>query len=145
MNQNIDIPTFDNLKLFIRDEINIVFKELHDKVKSEVTEVNKDLSHRLDDICNKHEKISIKLDELNDMVNKDKAYVDRINDLLTFQRKTQDNLNSHELRINTLQKNLKDACYKYDKIFLDNLIVPGVIGDFCKFKTLRDYIEVDND
>ena len=139
---NYEITSDDKLKMFIRDEINLAIKDINDKSKDHVNSIKNDLSYRLDDICNKHDKISIKLDELNNMVNKDKAYVDRINDLLTFQRKTQDNLNSHEIKLNGIQKNLKDACYKYDKIYLDNLNVPGVIGDFCKFKTLRDYIEV---
>lgn len=30
---------------------------------------------------------------------------------------------------------------KYDKLFLDNLTVPGFIGEFCKFKTIRDYLD----
>ena len=36
---------------------------------------------------------------------------------------------------------LNKAKIKYDKIFIDNLTVPGYIGEYSQFKTLRNYIE----
>jgi len=46
------------------------------------------------------------------------------------------------LRLVNLQKDLSQLNEKYDKIFEENLIIPGTIGDFCKFKNMREYIEV---
>ncbi len=44
--------------------------------------------------------------------------------------------------LNSFEKQLRDAINKYDKIVLENLIVPGTIGEYCQFKNLKEYIEV---
>jgi hypothetical protein len=49
---------------------------------------------------------------------------------------------SIDIRLNSFQKEFSNACYKYDKIYLENLHLPGTIGENCTYKNLRDYIEV---
>ena len=56
---------------------------------------------------------------------------------------------SHQLmtldwRTNDLEKKHDAACFKYDKIYLDNLYVPGLIGEHCDFANLKAYIEAEN-
>ena len=68
--------------------------------------------------------------------------VERINELIAHERKFSDQILSLEIRQNSFQKEFSAATYKYDKLYLDNLIVPGLIGDFCKFKHLREFNEV---
>ena len=46
-----------------------------------------------------------------------------------------------QIQIDALRKDLTDSCFKYDKIFIDQLTLPGVIGDGCKFKGVKDYIK----
>ena len=38
---------------------------------------------------------------------------------------------------------LSSAKLKYDKIFIDNLTVPGYIGEYSQYKTLREYLSVN--
>ena len=38
---------------------------------------------------------------------------------------------------------LSSAKIKYDKIFIDNLTVPGYIGEYSQYKTLREYLSVN--
>lgn len=87
---------------------------------------------------NHHSKLESILDEIQISKNK----IDKINDLVMFSKKATDQLMTLEIKLNSLQKDFSNACYKYDKIFLDNLNFPGTIGDFCKYKNLRDYVEV---
>ena len=51
-----------------------------------------------------------------------------MNELLTY----------HDVRINNLFKDLSNACFKYVQIFLNNLVIPGKIGDSCKNKNLKE-------
>ena len=59
---------------------------------------------------------------------------------MDYLEKTVYNNNEHiinnDVRINSLRKDFDNACYKYDKIYLNNLIVSGQIGDYCKYKTI---------
>jgi hypothetical protein len=132
----------ETIKKLIHEETNILLKDFQARVNKTLFESNNDIIKKVNSMDEIQQRNTVKLDQLNTMVNTDKAYVDRIEDLLSFQKKTNDQLNSHELRINNLQKSLTSACYKYDKIFLDNLTIPGTIGEFCRFKNIKEYIEV---
>ncbi len=132
----------EDIRKLIRDECHNIFKDMSSKINNQISDNHTLVTSRILALEEKNEKVTIKLDELNDIVNTDKAYVDRIQDLLNFQKKANDQMNSHELRISNVTKSLKDTCYKYDKIYLDNLCIPGIIGEFCRFKSIRDYIEV---
>ena len=48
----------------------------------------------------------------------------------------------HKCKIIQIEKDLSSSCKKYDKIFFDNLILPGIIGDGNRYQNVRDYIEV---
>ena len=45
------------------------------------------------------------------------------------------------VKINLLQKDLSNACFKYDKIVIDNLKVTGLVGEACPYSSLKYYIE----
>ncbi len=47
------------------------------------------------------------------------------------------------IKLTSLQKDLESAIKKYDNMIMNNLFIPGTIGQFCPFKNLREYIEVN--
>ena len=66
--------------------------------------------------------------------------LEKLEDIESFKKKAETQLITHDLRINNTIKDLGDSKYKYDKIFIDNLTLPGFIGPQSQFKTLSDYI-----
>jgi hypothetical protein len=142
MSETINYITEDRVKQLLKAEVENAFKVFESRISQQIALEHNNVLSSVAEQTDKYDKMGIKLNELNNMVNTDKVYVDRIDDLLQFQRKTTDQINSHELRISNVTKDLKTACYKYDKIFLDNLQIPGTIGDFCRFKNMKEYIDV---
>ena len=66
---------------------------------------------------------------------------DKIINLITeknAENKNQCNVN--DLLIRTCQKELENACFKYDKVIIENLLIPGIVGKSCKFPYLKDYL-----
>ena len=63
--------------------------------------------------------------------------LDKFNTYEQFVLKTNDNLTSHEIRINNLREDFSKATHKYDKIYLDNLELPGYIGRCAKYKNCQ--------
>ena len=55
--------------------------------------------------------------------------------------KTNDNITSHEIRINNLREDYTRTVQKYDKIYLDNLELPGYIGRCAKYKNCQLFFE----
>ena len=66
--------------------------------------------------------------------------LDKFNELDLFKKKAESQLITHEIRINNTILDLNESKFKYDKIFIDNLTVPGIIGPQAQYKTLRDYL-----
>ena len=65
--------------------------------------------------------------------------LDKLNTYEHFVSKTNDNLTSHEIRINNLREDFSKATHKYDKIYLDNLELPGYIGRCAKYKNCQSF------
>ena len=47
---------------------------------------------------------------------------------------------SHDVRINTVLKELSDVKFTVSKEISENLMIPGFIGPACKYKTIANYI-----
>ena len=67
--------------------------------------------------------------------------IDKIANIELFINKTNDQLITHEIRINNLSSDFIKSTQKYDKIYLDNLELPGYIGKFAKFKNCQVFFE----
>ena len=63
--------------------------------------------------------------------------LDKFNTYEQFVSKTNDKLTSHEIRINNLREDFSKSTQKYDKIYLDNLELPGFIGRCAKYKNCQ--------
>ena len=63
--------------------------------------------------------------------------LDKLSTLDNFVNKANDKLVSHEIRINCLREDLSKNVQKYDKIYLDNLEVPGYIGRCSKYPNCK--------
>ena len=70
-----------------------------------------------------------------------KYQIDKIENLEKMSNKTNDTLISHEIKIANNSKDLSSMKIKYDKLFLDNLMVSGFIGPSCQYKNLSSYIK----
>ena len=67
--------------------------------------------------------------------------LDKFNTYESFVAKTNDNITSHEIRINNLREDYTKAVQKYDKIYLDNLELPGYIGRCAKYKNCQLFFQ----
>lgn len=85
--------------------------------------------------------LSAKFDSISFQFSTIKLKTEKIDEFTSFISKANDLLTTHEIRINNVLKDLTNSKYKYDKIFLDNLVVPGFIGDYCKYKNLKEYLD----
>ncbi len=67
--------------------------------------------------------------------------LDKFSNFELFINKTNDQLITHEIRINNLYSDFIKSTQKYDKLYLDNLELPGYIGKFAKFKNCQMFFE----
>ena len=54
-----------------------------------------------------------------------------------------ENVLTSDIKITNLEKEFEKMCIRYEKIFNKNLKVQGIIGEYCKYKTLKDFISAN--
>ena len=58
---------------------------------------------------------------------------DKVNDV-------DDRVTTYEIRLTNLLRDFQSACIKYDGLFIDNMTVPGKIGNYCKYRNIREFL-----
>ena len=72
-------------------------------------------------------------------------------DLQKFENKLKQSINTMhdttvklEVKYNIINRDLRDSCFKYDKIISNNLLVPRIVGPGCHYENLKYFIEYTN-
>lgn len=133
------LPKAENAKL---KDISLMLKNMEKTIKLSLESLNNKLSSKILDLEKTQAEQFIKINSLSVNLNPDKDNNDKIIELVAFKKKMNDQIISHEFKLTQLQKELSNATYKYDRMYLDNLIIPGTIGDYCRYRNLKEYLEV---
>ena len=59
-------------------------------------------------------------------------------------KKIEESKTLNNTKISNFERDLSNACFKYDKIFLNNISSPGLIGNGCPYPTMRAFLEYAN-
>ena len=132
--ENKDMNIFkEDILNYLRERDKCIFgliqtyKEQIEKTESNYQELTKRISNNYSDILSSQAEIKNRLDKLN-------TYE-------SFSTKVNDQLISHEIRINNLREDFHKTTQKYDKIYLDNLELPGYIGKYSKYKNCQVFFD----
>ena len=90
------------------------------------------------------EKISQTFEEISEKIGfseENSKFGEKLN---TIQKKLEDLSINSRVKINGIEREMNNMAIKYDKIFINNLVVPGLIGSSCPFLTLANFIENAN-
>ena len=75
---------------------------------------------------------------LLDLITAQKINCEKIPEIIQKIDKIETKTNAIDISNSVLRIDFDKACGKYDKIFIDNLQIPGKVGTGCKFKNLRE-------
>ena len=125
--------------------------EILGDVKKFETKVIDKLTGALSSLDSQNEKFENKIKELTNKVNLLSAQFEQnsstqklVETLKESQQKNGELLSKIEIKLNILDRDFSNACFKYDKMFSSNLIVPGLIGSSCPYNSLRPFLEYTN-
>ena len=142
VNESGKLTLTDNDFYKLREDLYNKLKE-HENTTNEILKAYKDNSDKINNNCIlKCEEFSVKLEEINNITLTYKLKLEKIPELDKFKTSSSDQIYTQNVKLINIQTELTKACNKYDKIYLENLELPGTIGEFCKYKNLREYNEV---
>ena len=141
MNSN---DTIKNDFKFFQNEVLRDVKNIESKLSDKIFQINGIISQQNIKIENKINELTSKIIMLSNQI-QEKKNNDNIDLILQpIKQKIEDNYSKLDIKINLLEKDYGNSCYKYDKIISNNLTIPGLIGSSCPYETLRPYLEYIN-
>ena len=126
---------------FFQNDMLIDLKKLELQINSKLSTINQTLSSKTNEYDLKFTKIFELIPELISKVAARKYDNDRIEELLSIKHRFSEQIMENHTRLSMIDKNLEDSIFKYDKMIIDNLQVPGIIGKGCTFKNCRLFFE----
>ena len=121
----------DNILTLLKERDKIYFDKLleyktkTEKIKNDFDSTNKITNSKFSKMIDNQAKMNSRLDQLDNYE--------------SFVSKTNDKLISHEVRLTNIREDFSLATQKYDKIYLDNLELPGYIGRCAKYKNCQQF------
>ena len=122
---------------YLKDDIMYYFKQKFEEYSTNLYEniikINK-IEKNFEEMTNN---ININYNKIIDTQAKMQSELDKVKNYDSFSNNVSDKLISHEVRLNNLREEFSKATQKYDKIYLDNLELPGFIGRCAKYKNCQ--------
>ena len=134
-------PVTKNEIRFIQNDMLCDVKKLEDTLSNKLYNVTEQLSNKENEYNTKFTKVSDNINELLSLIVKRKLDNEKIEELLNMKSKIEEQLMENKTKLTMLSRNLDNALYKYDRIILDNLEVPGIIGAGCKYRNCKSFFE----
>ena len=130
-----------NEMLFFQNDMLTDLKKLELQIESKITNMSQTLLSKTNEYDLKITKISDNIKQLISQIAARKFDNERIEELLSLKNKFSEQIMENQNRIIIIDKTLDNSIYKYDKLIIDNLQVPGLIGTGCIFKNCRLFFE----
>ena len=126
--------------IYFKEEIFRSLKDFEKKFLEKTNESLKQYDTKIDEtknLINKYKNETSIFLKKEDFENEKKEIINKATNKKSFDEK----FTALDIRISALNKEIGEACFKYDKIFINQLTLPGIIGEHCKYKSIGDYIK----
>ena len=143
MEINNDIVSKSDM-MFFRNEILGDLKKIDSKINSKIDEKNTEITDRMSIYDQKITILITQISEIYNTIANQKNQDDKISQFAHFKQKTEESMFVYDSRIHTLEKDINNAIYKYDNIISNSILVPGLIGNSCRFPTVRAFLDYSN-
>ena len=130
--------------IFFQNEILGDVKQMETKLNEKFSQMKKFLDSETQKYDNKIEDLTNRFTLLTEKFN-DQSNTLKIEESIKKSRqRLEELLTKIEIKLNILDKDFHNSCFKYDKIVTNNLLVPGLIGTSCPYDTLKPFLEYTN-
>ena len=123
-----------------KNEVVKHIKQLEDKINQKILEKAILTENNFNDLSEKVNSLIEKSNNLSDLFSNIKFRQEKIIEIESFKKKAESQLLSHDIQLNEAIKDISNLRFKYDKIFIDNLTLPGFIGPTSQYKNMSQFI-----
>ena len=147
-NNLIKPNTHNYITKMIKEELLYFKNDILKDMKESITILNSkyikrlnEFEEKLNDTQKKSETCYQKMSSITQGISNQNMNQQRFSELEKFQIKANESLINCDFRIKNMDNLLHDTISKYDKIILDSILYPGIIGKKSEFQTFHDLID----
>ena len=118
-------------------DMKILEKTLTDKFKS----ANLDLKDEINALSQNIKTLNIKIMEISTKITEDNSIKEKIENFDNVKNKLFDNILINDMKVNNLDKEIRQSIVDMNNTLRETVIYAGVIGPSCKFKTFHEFID----
>lgn len=127
--------------LFFQNEVFQDMKNLEKNINEKINSLITNMNSYKDTSDMNYKKFTEKISEMMGIIDSTDEKAKINTQLSSFQKQMDDISFLTKNRLNSFERQINDISFKYDKIFLDNLTVPCIVGVSCPFKNMAAYID----
>ena len=126
--------------IFFKNEVLKDMKSIENKMNDKISSSSSGIKNSISKLEEKLENLKKRLDEIiknPDSNNK----IEQINNRIDkFKSKFEERILVNSTKISSLEREINNVSFKYDRIFLNNISSPGLIGDGCPYPTMKSFL-----
>ena len=126
---------------YFKNEILKDIKTLEKNLTDKFINGDLNLQEEVTNIKESINSLNIKIKELSTKIAVNDSIEEKMNSLEKIKSKILDNILVNEVKVNTLNSEIRESIINMNNLLKETVIYPGVIGPTCKFKTFHDFID----
>ena len=126
---------------YIQKELDDLLSNFEENINRKIYIVEEKFNYSISEIEKKILELNEKKNSIIEHTQILKFLDEKLSNLEKKLLKNNDQIIDNEVKLTSLRKDFSEACFKYDTLFINNLSVPGLIGNSCKFKSLKEFVE----
>ena len=127
--------------IYFKNEILEDVKKIESNLNNKISQITKLIKTNSEEYDSKFSKITINITDLISKITTRNHDNEKIDDLLKTKNDIMTQLSQNRNKLDNIKRELQSAIFKYDRVILDNLDVPGIVGYNGKYKTMRTFFE----
>ena len=127
--------------IFFKEDVLKDIKQLESKISLKYDIQHNINTNKINKIDSKIEEIIQRIEYLSTSITTDHSIKEKVEKITNWNTKIDELLILQDVRIKNIYKKLTETIDKYDKIFEDTVMYPGVIGPKAKYKTFHELID----
>ena len=127
--------------LFFKDDILKDLRLLENKLYENISIQKDEQQYKLNLYEQKIESQTQKIAYLSNLITESKQKTSVEENIEKFKLKTEEDFAKINLKMNSIQKEIRDGLYKFDKLFSETVLYPGIIGYECRFSNFHSFVD----
>ena len=125
---------------YFKNEMLKELNKIEQRINSKINLSSLEITNNKNDNESQLKLLSAKIDILSEKNIEYESFKEKMDDLMQYKIKNEETILINNIKLDDIKREIKNNFIKYDKIIKKHLIINGIVGENCQFKTNSEMI-----